>query len=377
MPESFDVLIVGGGISGISLAARLAEKRRVVLVEAEEQPGHHATGRSAALLVEAYGPPEIRALAGMSKSFFTDTPAAFSEAPLAGPRGVLIYGGEGEEARLREQFDLAANTAVVRWLDAQEVLERCPLLRTGVAAAGFLETNALDLDTNGLLQGFLRMARQAGAQILTGARVEGIEHRADGWHVRAGARDLSAPVLVNAAGAWADTIAGMAGVPARGLMPLRRTAATVGVPPEMQQQLARHPFVAPVNDSYYFKPDARAIMVSLSEETPSEPCDAYPEDIDVATALDRFHTATVVPESRPVATWAGLRTFAPDRRPVVGFDATEPDFFWYAGQGGYGIKTSPALSALGAKLILDEPLDSRETAIAAGIESNRAGLSPS
>jgi D-arginine dehydrogenase len=163
----------------------------------------------------------------------------------------------------------------------------------------------------------------------------------------------------------------LAGVAGFGLQPMRRTAATVQVPPELEGLLARLPFVTPVDESFYFKPEARSIMVSLSDETPSEPCDAFPEDLDVATALHRFHAATIVPQSRPSATWAGLRTFAPDRRPVVGFDAGARGFFWYAGQGGYGIQTSPALSALAAKLITQAPLDEREAALAQALAPGR------
>jgi len=369
--ESVDILIIGGGISGVSLAARLAGRANVAVLEAEEHLGTQATGRSAALLVEAYGPPPIRRLTAMSRAFFENPPEGFADAGLASVRGGLVYALADGLERLRGEYELARRTTEVVWLEAEAVLRACPLLKPGHAAAGFMEPCALDLDANALLQGFARMAQRGGATILTHAPVERIERRADGWLVRAGEKDVACRILVDAAGAWADDVAAHAGVAKRGLQPMRRTAATVGVPDELKPLLARHPFVAPADESFYFKPDAGAIMVSLSDETPSEPCDAWADDFDVALALDRFHAATIVPPARPIATWAGLRTFAPDRLPVVGFDADAENFFWYAGQGGYGIQTSPALSALAAKLICGEALEEREAGIARVLDSGR------
>jgi D-arginine dehydrogenase len=370
MPETVDVLIIGGGIAGISLAARLAGRASVAVVEAEEHIGTHTTGRSAAMLVEAYGPPPIRRLTSMSRPFFEDPPDGFSGAPLSGPRGALAYAGEDQLARLEQEFALARGTTHVDWLDAGEVQKVCPLLKAGVAAAGFLEPGALDLDANGLLQGFARIAQRNGARIYKAAPTQRIERQGGGWLVAAG-REIACGIVVDAAGAWADAIADLAGVARRRLQPMRRTAATIAVPADLETVVSGLPLVAPVDESFYFKPDARALMVSLSDETPSDPCDAYPDDFDVAVALDRFHAATIVPPIRPTAAWAGLRTFAPDRIPVVGFDADMPGFFWYAGQGGYGIQTAPGLSALATKLVLNEPLDRRETELAAALDPER------
>ena len=366
--------IVGGGISGVSLAARLAPRARVAMVEAEDHLGTQATGRSAALLVEAYEKPEIRRLTKLSRRFFETPPEGFSEAPLSQRRGSLIYCAAGEETRLREEFDVAATTCAVEWCDSVAVANNCPLLRPGVAAAGFLEWNTLELDANALLHGFVRDAKRNGAVFFAGAPVRRADQRSGGWEVRAGDRIIACGALVNAAGAWADEVAVLAGVAGRGLEPRRRTAATIPVAGDLAALLPRHPFVAPFDGSFYFKPEAGQIMVSLSDETPSEPCDAYPDDLDVALALDRFHAATIVPPARPTATWAGLRTFAPDRLPVVGFDAEVKSFFWYAGQGGAGIQTSPAHSALAAKLLLGGPLDRLETEIAGAFRADRIGL---
>lgn len=376
MQTNFDIAIVGGGISGVSLAARLAGTRSVAVLEAEEHLGTHATGRSAALLVEAYGPSEIRTLTGLSRPFFEAPPAGFSDAPLARRRGGLVYGGADSIDRLRQEFEFAARTAKVIWLAADEVLCLCPLLKPGVAAAGFLEPDALDLDTNALLQGFARAARRAGAQVLKTAPAKRIERQPSGWRLFAGEMEIGCDLVVDAAGAWADQIAELAGVARCGLQPMRRTAATIPVPSEVEALLPGLPFVAPVDESFYFKPEARAIMVSLADETPSDPCDAFADDYDVALALERFHAATTVPPVRPTATWAGLRTFAPDRRPVVGFDKEAPGFFWYAGQGGYGIQTSPALSALAARLILNAPLDQAEAGLAQALGPQRLRSRP-
>ncbi len=372
MPDSVDILVIGGGISGVSLAARLAPHARVAVLEAEEHLGTQATGRSAALLVEAYGQAEIRRLTGMSRSFFEAPPGGFSQAGLSRRRGGLVYADEGQLPRLRKEFELARQTASVVWLEGDAVLEHCPVLRPGLAAAGFIEPNALDLDANALLQGFARAARRHGAEFWTGGPVRRIERQSGGWMVEAGGRSIACGILVDAAGAWADDVAELAGMALRGLQPMRRTAATIGVPDDIAAMLPWHPFVAPVDESFYFKPEAGTIMVSLSDETPSDPCDAYADDLDVALALERFHEATIVPRARLIASWAGLRTFALDRLPVVGFEPGAENFFWYAGQGGYGIQTSPAHSALAAKLILGQALDPAEAEIAAAFRSDRS-----
>jgi D-arginine dehydrogenase len=363
MQESFDIVIVGGGISGVSLAARLAPHAKVCVLEAEMHLAMHATGRSAALFVESYGPPAMRRLTSMSRDFFVTPPEDFSDAPLTRPRSGLVFGEERHRAQLKADFALAEQTAEVIWLEADGIAKHAPLLKPGAATCGFLEPGARDIDTDALLQGFLRAARRHGTKVVTSAPLARAERQGGGWRLDAGDGALACRHLVNASGAWADRVAAIAGVAPKGLQPKRRTAATIGVPDELAALLARHPFATPVDESFYFKPETGAIMVSLSEETPSEPCDAYPEDIDVATALERFHEATIVPRARPLAAWAGLRTFAPDRLPVAGPDPEAPDFFWYVGQGGYGIQTSPAHSALAAKALLGEALSPAEAEI--------------
>jgi D-arginine dehydrogenase len=371
MPETFDIAVIGGGISGVSVAARLARSQRVVVLEAEEHLGMHATGRSAALLVEGYGTPGMRRLSTLSHPFFESPPPDFAEGPLSRRRGVVIYTAEPALPRLREEFAIAEKSARVSWLGVEQLGALCPLLKPGIAVAGFSEPDALDLDANALLQGFARQVRGSGSSIVTGAGLGRARRQSGTWLIEAGGLEISCAVIVNAAGAWGDRVAEICAVPPCGLRPMRRTAATIGVPSELAALLATHPFVAPVDETFYFKPDAGAIMVSLSEEAASPPCDAYADDIDVATALERFHEATIVPRARPIATWAGLRTFARDRLPVVGYDPKVPGFFWYVGQGGIGIQTSPAHSELAAKLILGHPLDEIESGIATSFRPDR------
>ena len=365
MTLSADVLIVGGGIAGVSLAARLAPSRSVVLVEAEEHLGTHATGRSASMLIGAYGPPVIRRLTGASRGFFESPPAGFAAAPLARPRACLVYAGpEDDPALLRREFLAASDGGEPVWLDRDGVLAACPILRPERVAAGFIDRNPLDLDTDALLQAFARAAERSGARILRGAGLSAIARAAGGWQAAAAGETIFCGIVANAAGAWADRVAALAGLPPLGLEPRRRTAATLPLPGDVSERAESLPMVMPVDESFYFKPDAGAMLVSLSEETPAQPGDVYADDLDVALALERFHEATTVPRARPRAAWAGLRTFAPDRRPVVGFDARDPAFFWHAGLGGYGIQTSPALASLSAGLIAGAALDEPEREMA-------------
>jgi D-arginine dehydrogenase len=376
MPERFDIAIIGGGMVGASLAYRLAGKAKVALLEAEDHLGMHTTGRSAALLVEAYGTPVVSRLVKRSRRFLENPPAGFADAPLTSRRGAMLYSVAGQEDEIRADYENATKLTHVRLLDADGVLEVCPVLKPGIATSGCYEPGALSLDTDAMLQGYARSARRNGVEILRGMRVERLERGNDGFAIFAGGEEISAATVVNASGAWADSIAALAGLQPLGVVPMRRTAANIPAPAELHATLERIPLVGPIDNRFYFRPDAGAIMVSLSEETPFQACDVWADDIDVATALERFHEATIVPRARPIATWAGLRTFARDRNPVVGADPREPNFFWLAGQGGYGIKTSPALSALAAKLLLSEPLDADEEEMLPHVEPARLTRQP-
>jgi D-arginine dehydrogenase len=345
--------VIGGGIAGASAACALAEQLRVVLVEAEPQPGMHATGRSAALLTETIGNHAVRALVAASRPFLTDPPEGFADHPLTSPRGVLYVAGADDADTLRERAATWREWTAVDVLDADGARALVPPVRDEAAALAVHEPGGLDLDVDGMLQGFLRTLRRRGGTVVTGAAVSSLRRAGDGWSVSTAAGDLDCAVVVNAAGAWADRIATMADVAPVGLQPLRRTAFTFTDP--LGGGAAGWPLVVDAGERWYLKPDAGRILGSLADETPTDPCDARPEEADVALAVERIEGALAL-EVRGVRTpWAGLRTFAPDRGPVAGPDPEAPGFVWLAGQGGYGIKTSPALADVVASHVLGTP----------------------
>lgn len=368
MAETCDVLVIGGGIAGASAAFELAGGAQVVLLEQESQPGYHTTGRSAALFTEAYGNAVIRRLTSAGRGFFEHPPEGFAAHPLLTPRGTLFIAREDQLDALARAEAEAATT--VRRLSGAEAVEANPALDPGYVAAALYEPTAEDIDVHALHSGFLRGLRQRGGRVVTGARVEALRRAGGAWQAETPAGRFAAAVVVNAAGAWADAVAGLAGVRPVGLVPKRRTAFTFDPPEGME--ITGWPATIDIDERFYFKPDAGRILGSPADETPSPPCDAQPEELDVAIGVERIETATRLRVRRLASRWAGLRTFAPDKTPVVGFDATTAGFFWLAGQGGYGIQTSPALARAAAGLILagDLPAELK----ARGLE--RAALAP-
>jgi D-arginine dehydrogenase len=349
-----DILVIGGGIAGASAAFQLAAFAKVIVLERESQCGYHATGRSAASFTENYGTPLIRRLAIASRPFFEAPPEGFTEHPLVLPRGMITIAREDQLGALEEQLNRGrALVPSMRPISPAEAIARVPVLRGDYVAGAFLEPDSREVDVNGLYQAFLKQARLRGARILADAGVENIVHRNGRWIAETSRGKFAAPILINAAGAWADHIAAMAGVSPVGLTPKRRTAFTIDVP---GVSVTGWPLVNDAGEAFYFKPDAGRLFVSPADATPSEPMDAYPEDIDVATGVERLESATTISVERIAHSWAGLRTFAEDGSPVVGADETAEGFFWLAGQGGYGIKTSPALSRACAALIRDKRL---------------------
>lgn len=349
--KTADVIVIGGGIAGAGAAFELSARARVLVLEAEAQAGYHASGRSAALFTETYGNAAVRALTRASRAFYETPPDGFPR-PLLTPRGTLFAATEamlGDLEALRADPDIAAATEP---LGPDEARALVPLLKPEACAAGLYEPGARDVDTAGLHQGFVRAARTRGAEFVTDAQVTALSRSEGRWAVRWAGGAAEAPVVVNAAGAWADEVAALAGIAPVGLAPLRRTAITIAAPDGLD--VRAWPMVIAADESVYFKPDAGRILVSPADETPSEPCDAAPDEEDVALAAWRFEEATGVPVRRIESRWAGLRTFAPDRSPVVGEDPEAPGFVWLAGQGGYGFQTAPALSRLVAALALGE-----------------------
>lgn len=349
-----DVIVLGAGMAGASLAATLAPQRRVVLLEREEQPGLHATGRSAAMFFESYGNATVRALTRASRDFFERPPSGFAEAPLLSPRAALFVADESRLPSLEALLESHAETATFAVLDGAEARQHCPILRPDWVAGGLLDESGHDMDVAAIHFGYLRAGKRAGMRLVTGTGEATIERVGDHWQVRTTAGTYTAPILVNATGAWADRVAAAAGVRPIGLAPLRRTAVLLPAP--AGHDIAGWPMVIDADEEFYFKPDAGRLLLSPANEDPMEPCDALPDDIDVAIAVDRFEQATTVQVARVGHSWAGLRSFVADRSPVAGFDPAAPGFFWLAGQGGYGIQMAPALARVAAALVTGAPI---------------------
>ncbi|MBW8285714.1 MAG: FAD-binding oxidoreductase [Rhizobium sp.] len=353
--EIFDVAVVGGGIAGASFAYRVAGHRSLVLLEAEAQVGYHSTGRSAAEFSRQFQNETTGLLADASYGFLANPPQGFAEVPLLIPRGNLVIASEERLPKLDAAFrEVIATSSESRPVSIEEAIAMVPFLRPDYMAGAFYDPACWDMEVESILQGYLRGARRNGADIRTGSTVSAIER--DGGIYRL--ETLQGPVLarriVNAAGAWADRLAVLAGLEPLGIVPHRRTAITVDVPADYD--LAPMPGVNEVGEDFYFKPEAGKLMVSPADATPSDPCDAQPEDIDVAYAAHFLEQSTTLPVKTISHKWAGLRSFTADKLQVVGFDRNDPDFFWLAGQGGSGILTSPALSEWAAGLFLvDEP----------------------
>jgi D-arginine dehydrogenase len=352
--ESFDIVVIGAGIAGASAAAELAGTHKVAMLEREEVPGYHSTGRSAALFSESYGNEAVRALSRASREFFYAPPPGFSEHALVRPRGAL-HVARADQMESLERFAAASDMAgSIKRITGAQALALCPILRPDHAVAGVLETDAADVDVDTLHQGYLRAFRAAGGHLFVEAEVRSLTRRAGFWQVETRDGTLRAPVVVNAAGAWADTVAQMAGAAPLCIQPCRRTAVLVELPTGLDA--SRWPMVIDIDEAYYLKPDAGLLLISPADETETAPCDAQPDELDIAIAIDRVEQATTLTIRRLRKRWAGLRSFAPDRAPVIGFDREAQGFFWLAGQGGYGIQTAPAASRLAASLLRGETL---------------------
>jgi D-arginine dehydrogenase len=345
--HSFDAVVIGAGIAGATAAAHLSADRRVALVEAEESAGYHTTGRSAALWFLNYGPPDVRAMSGASRPFFENPPPGFSETPLMARRGAMFLAPPDQVTKL-EAF-LAEGTGL-RELTPEQARERLPAIRPGYAAKAAIEEDAFDMDVAALHQGFLRQVRARAGVLALRSRAGRIERRNAAWHVEVtGGAVFSAPVVVNAAGAWGDEVAAIAGVTKLGLQPKRRTGVIIDPAP---WTCADWPMTHDAISSWYARPEARTkLMVSPADETPMDAHDVQPDELDIAIAIDRMQQALDIEVKRVEHSWAGLRSFLPDGSFAVGWDAAAEGFFWSIGQGGYGIQTSPAAGRLVADLI--------------------------
>ena len=362
-----DIAIVGGGIAGASVAAFVGSGRRVAILEAEDQPGYHTTGRSAAFFSETYGGPGIQPLTTASRDFLEHPPRGVAARPYLSPRGALHVARAGAQVQLEALAEAFAGSAVrLEWRDRASVLALAPMLRPEWSGAGLWEPDCQDIDVAALHADLLRMARATGAVLLTGARVTGIEPGAPGWRLATPRGAVRARLLVNAAGAWADMVAQQAGAQPLGIRPLRRTIAQVAVEPAPP---AAMPLTLDAAGSWYFKPEAGRLWVSPHDEQPDVARDVQPEELDIAITLDRLEGATSWRIARLERAWAGLRSFAPDRLPVLGWDARVAGFFWCAGQGGFGIQTAPAAGMLCAALLQEQPVP--EALTGAGVDPAR------
>lgn len=337
---TYDFAVIGAGIAGVSAAARLSELGSVVILEGEDAVAYHASGRSAALFEPNYGAPTVVELSLAGEDFLThDSGGVLS------PRGILMVCKPGEEDLFRKE----ASGFGMAEISIAEALDRVPIFDPAKLVAAAWTPSARDIDTDLLIQNFLRKARENGAELRTGYSVETIAKDEGRWMVNVGGDTLRARALVNAAGAWADQVAKLAGIPPIGLQPMRRSVARIPAP--TAYDVSEWPMMFGVGEDWYAKPDAGQLIVSPSEEDPMDPFDAWADDMIIAGGLDRFSQVTNFEVSRVTSTWAGLRTFAPDRTLVLGPDPIDPSFVWSAGQGGYGFQTSAGASQLVADLV--------------------------
>ena len=353
--KNADFVVIGAGIAGASIAYWLAPHGRTVLLERESQPGYHSTGRSAALYMASYGGEQVRALTLASRAFFLNPPAGFSEHPLLSPRGALMVAGPGQMSSLEAHWSVlsAMNTGASK-LTAEQTCALVPALRPEMVEGGLLEPDAMDMDVHAIHQGYLRGARQHEAQLYCNAEVRGLQRKQNGWLVQTSAGLWRAPVVINAAGAWAEQLGQMAGAQSVGLTPCRRSAFTFK--PETAFDYAKWPMTYGASEDWYFKPDAGVMLGSPANQDPVVPQDVQPEELDIALAVSRIEEMTTITVRRPSHTWAGLRSFVSDGGLLGGFDAQVPGFFWVAAQGGYGIQTSPAMGEACASLVRGLPI---------------------
>ena len=356
----FDIVVIGAGMAGASAAACLSQHRRVALLEAEEAAGYHTTGRSAALWTANYGPPDVRLLTRLSRAFFETPPEGFAAAPLMRQRPVLFLATEKQLPELEQALTQGSGLRRVTPAEARAML---PPLRPEYAASAAVEDDAFDMDVSAIHQGFLRQLQIRNGVLAPRHRAGRIARVSGAWHVETSAGAVfQAGVIVNAAGAWGDEVAAMAGAAPIGLLPKRRTAAIINPQP---WDAEHWPMTLDVSEQWYARPEARTrLMVSPADETISFPHDVQPEEIDIALGIARMQEALAIEVRRVEHAWAGLRTFTPDGGFCFGWDHAVEGFFWCAGQGGYGIQTAPAAGSLVADLLLGRDPGEARAAIA-------------
>jgi D-arginine dehydrogenase len=351
MSRTADMLVIGAGMAGASVAAHLAARHRVILLEMEERPGYHTTGRSAALYEPNYGPPAIKALSRASRPWFDHPPDGFVERPVLSPRPTLFIVPRGQEKFEAEFLNHAVD---VEHLPVEATMSLVPVLRPDMLLGAYLDSSTADIDVDLLHQAYLRLFRQHQGELVTDAEAFELQRRNGSWRCRSKAGDIEAGIIVNAAGAWGDIIATRAGLRPLGLQPKKRSVALIPAP--FGHDLSKWPATADVGETFYFKPTGGVLLVSPADATPVEPHDAFADDMMIAEGIDRLQACSTIEVGHVQRTWAGLRTFTTDGTPAMGRAADDPSFFWLVGQGGYGIQTAPALSVAAAVMIQGDPI---------------------
>ena len=366
--DEADFIVIGGGVAGASVARALAPRASVIILEMESQPGYHTSGRSAALYSKRYKEPSIRGLAAASGDFLNNPPPGFSETPLLSKRGLLIFGREDQRDAVDRQFTPEQiQEGVAEQVSVEDACRLIPCFNPAYLNSAMYVPAAADIDVNALYRGFLTLAQRTGAKLICDAPVTGLSFEKGKWKTQTPRGTFYAPTIINAAGAWADETAALAGLTPLGLQPLRRTCITFNPPPGVTAE--PWPMAMDADEGFYFKPEAGRILASPCDEHASPPVDAQPEELDVAHAVDRMERATTLKISQINHRWAGLRSFMADRRPCVGKDSRAEGFIWLAGLGGFGMMTSEALGRLAASTALAEaaPAD----IISSGVDLDR------
>lgn len=360
MDKNFDYIVIGAGIAGASIAAHLGESTSVAILEMEDRPGYHTTGRSAAAYEPNYGPKPILAFARASGAFFNAPPSGFTDAPLLTKRFSLMLEPKSQS---NDAAKFLSDAASVEEISTSEIKALWPIYREGYATRGFLDHSTGDLDVDLLHRGYLKLFKARGGKLFISAPAQKITKHAKMWTVATPQGEFSAPTLINASGAWGDEIAKLAGVKPIGLIPKRRSIGVV--PIEGYPDFMAWPFVVDAAETWYCKPQSGKMIVSSADETPVEPHDAYADDMAIAEGIERMMEASTFEVTRLEHSWGGLRTFTPDGSPAIGFDPSTEGFFWLVGQGGYGILSAPALSRTAAAMALHQPLP--EDVVEAGL----------
>jgi D-arginine dehydrogenase len=380
-----DAVVIGAGIAGTSVAYFMSNHAKVLVLERETHAGLHSTGRSAALFSETYGVPQVRALTRASRAFLERPPRGFVDHALLCPRGALVIGMREQSAQVESAYEaMRSCTSRLQLLDGERMRSLVPVLEPQFAHLGLFEPDAADIDVNALHQGFIRGLKQRGSRLECDVQIHSIEWSRGEWLLEVRMRGaqphtLRAPLIIDAAGAWADEVAALAGVAPLGLEPRRRSAFLFEPPADVST--AHWPFVTSVTEDFYFKPDAGLLLGSPANADPVRPHDVQAEDLDIAIAIDRIERATTMRIQRPLRPWAGLRSFVSDGGLVGGFDPAARGFFWVAALGGYGIQTCAAMGEACASLALGRSLpaqvvDAGLSTSMLGVERLRAPLSP-